>query len=787
MPSSQGSHFADDVLRATASASGSRSPARARARGSVWLLIAALAVVLGSAGWVARLQLEASREHSRAERLVGLDAQLDDLQLLHWRGVAGDLDPQDSLVRETLEWRRFRERATSAMPSLAGHPTDGIEGLLAETASEVDIPHRSVAQVRQAGAPLLQRLESLTAAIDGDARLATERASSTRTRAWRLTALTGALALLIVSLLLVAWAGTRRAAGRALAAAARAEGERGALQASSRRFHALVRHASEAVVVLDGAGVVTFSTPSVEGLLGRADVGGSTLSSYVAPEDAGRLEALVDAARESGGAATTGQLDLLHRDGRLIHCELRVSDCLADPDVQGVVLTVRDVSERRRLERQLRRSARRDQLTGLPNRVSFEDRLRAVLAEEDPRVAVLLLDLDDFETVNDSLGHVGGDQVLITVAARLHNAAGNHLIARLGSDEFAVLVEGVSEAEHAERFARELAAAVSLPTRIGDAEVPVTVTSGLAMAAPGLNAEDLLRCADTALHIAQSRGVGELQAYAPAMGGHARRRLELRAALTHALRSGTLTLAYQPIVDLARDEATTVEALVRWNLEGEAIAPAEFIPLAEASGLIVELGAFVLERACADIAPLRTATDRPLKVSVNVSAVQLRSTGFPAQVARVLERTGLEPDRLTLELTESVVVEDVVAVSELFSALRTLGVRISVDDFGTGFSSLASLADLPVDVLKLDRSFIAAMGDGGSREAIVAGVVSLADRLGLALVAEGIETPEQLAALRRLGCGYGQGFHLGRPGPLDQSSSAISAAARSAPARSTGR
>ena len=410
----------------------------------------------------------------------------------------------------------------------------------------------------------------MTAAIDSDARIATEHASSTRTRAWRLTILTGALALLIVSLLLLAWARTRRAAGRALAAAARAEGERGALQASSRRFHALVRHASEAVLVLDGDGVVTFSTPSVEGLLGRADVGGSTLSSFVAPEDAGRLEALVDAARESGGTATTGDLDLLHRDGRLVHCELRVSDCLADPDVQGLVLTVRDVSERRRLERQLRRSARRDQLTGLPNRVSFEDRLRAVLAEEEPRVAVLLLDLDDFETVNDSLGHLGGDQVLITVAARLHNAAGNHLIAAARLRRVRRPAGG-RERGRARRALRPRAG--RSPSRFRPASATpkcrVTVTSGLALAEPGLAAEDLLRCADTALHIAQSRGVGELQVYAPTMGGHARRRLELRAALTHAVRSGTLTLAYQPIVDLARDEATAVEALVRWNLDGE--------------------------------------------------------------------------------------------------------------------------------------------------------------------------------------------------------------------------
>ncbi|WP_051324226.1 putative bifunctional diguanylate cyclase/phosphodiesterase [Candidatus Solirubrobacter pratensis] len=754
------------MLRAAARGHG-HTGARARARRSAWLLVAALSVVLGSAAWIAALHIASSGEHRRAEALIALDRRLDDLQLLHWRGVAGDLDAQASLVRETLRWREFRGEATRMMPNLAGPPTAGIEGLLAQTASENAVPRRSIAEVRAAGRPLLVRLETLSETIDGEVSAAGQQAKASRARAWRLTALTGALGLLLVSVLLATFARARLAARSAFAAAARAEGERGALQASSRRFHALVRHASEAVVVLDADGAVTFATPSVEGLLGRADLGGIALSGFVAPEDAGRLEALIVAARESGGAAT-GELALVHREGRLVHAEVRVADRLSDPDVAGVVLAVRDVSERRRLERQLHRSARRDTLTGLPNRASFEDRLRAVLAEPEPRAAVLLLDIDEFETVNDSLGHVGGDQVLITCAARLHAAAGDNVIARLGSDEFVVLLEGVTQAEHAERAARELAAAVSLPTSIDGAEVPVTVTAGLALASPGLGAEDLLRCADTALHIAQSRGAGEVQAYSPAMHANARRRLELRAALAHAVRAQTLELAYQPIVDLARDEATGVEALLRWTLDGKAIPPAEFIPLAEASGLIVQLGGWVLERACADVAPLRSPSGEPLRVSVNVSAVQLRSAGFTAQVAEALVRTGLAPDRLTLELTESAVVDDVAAVSELFSALRTLGVRISVDDFGTGFSSLASLADLPVDALKLDRSFIAAMDEGGSREALVAGVVSLAERLGLSIVAEGIETAAQLAALRRLGCGFGQGFHLGRPGPLAQ-------------------
>jgi diguanylate cyclase (GGDEF)-like protein/PAS domain S-box-containing protein len=739
---------------------------RGRRRRSAALLVAAVAVVLGSAAWIVALHRKAGDENDRGVRLVEVDRELHAIQLLQWRGIAGDLEPQIVLVQATVRWRGFRARLERLAPSLTGKPLDGVEGLLAQTMGEIGIPQQSLERARRVGAPLTTRIADVNRLVDVEIHRAEAASRTARARAWRLTGLTGGLALLIVTLLLTAWARTRRDVRRALAAAAHAEGERGALHASSRRFHALVQHASEAVLVIDADGDVSFATPSVDGLLGHADLDGRALAAFVAPEDAGRLEALVVAARESG-VPSKGELTLVHRDGHLVHAEVRVADRLGDPDVGGVVLAVRDVSDRRRLERQLRHSAQRDPLTGLPNRASFEDRLRDVLAEDAPRAAVLLLDLDDFETVNDSLGHVGGDRVLVLCADRLRAAAGAATVARLGSDEFAVLLEGVSQPEHAERIARELAAAVSLPARIESADIPITVTAGLALAAPGLGPEDLLRCADTALHIAQSRGSGELQAYSPSMHTNARRRLELRAALTHAVRAGALELAYQPIVDLGRGEATGVEALLRWTLaDGTRIPPAEFIPLAESSGLIVELGAWVLERACADVAPLATPSGEPLRVSVNVSAIQLRAPGFPGQVAGALERTGLAPSRLTLELTESVVVDDVVSVSEAFDDLRTLGVLIAVDDFGTGFSSLASLADLPIDALKLDRSFIAAMDGGGSREALVAGVISLADRLGLPIVAEGIETAEQLATLRRLGCAFAQGYHLGRPAPL---------------------
>jgi EAL domain-containing protein (putative c-di-GMP-specific phosphodiesterase class I) len=246
------------------------------------------------------------------------------------------------------------------------------------------------------------------------------------------------------------------------------------------------------------------------------------------------------------------------------------------------------------------------------------------------------------------------------------------------------------------------------------------------------------------------------------MHASAVRRLGLRSALARAVEREELDLVYQPIINVDSGETTGLETLLRWRTsEGEPVSPADFIPVAEASGLIVPLGAWVLDRACADAAALEE-----VMVGVNVSAVQLRTTDFVGTVAAALERSGLPPERLVLELTESALMDDVTGVQEAFEALRKLGVAIAIDDFGTGFSSLATLADLPVDVLKLDRSFIAAMADSPSHEALVGGVVSLADRLGLPVVAEGVETAEQLEALRALGCRWAQGYHLGRPAPL---------------------
>jgi EAL domain-containing protein (putative c-di-GMP-specific phosphodiesterase class I) len=335
-------------------------------------------------------------------------------------------------------------------------------------------------------------------------------------------------------------------------------------------------------------------------------------------------------------------------------------------------------------------------------------------------------------------------------------------LARLGGDEFGILFEQVPDRESAETLARRLLDDAARPVHLDGTDIPLSGSAGVTLATAGDLAEDVLRCADTAVHAAKARGANQVVVYSPAMHADARRRLDLRTALAGAVERDELDLVYQPLVHLASGETHGVEALLRWRTEsGETVSPADFIPIAEASGLIVPIGRWVLERACTAVAALGD-----LHVAVNVSAVQLRQADFVDQVVAALEASGLPAERLVVELTESALVDDVDAVTASFGALRALGVRVAIDDFGTGFSSLATLADLPVDLLKLDRSFVAAMSDSAPHAALVSGVVSLAERVGLPIVAEGVETEEQLAALRDLDCTFAQGYHLGRPGSL---------------------
>jgi diguanylate cyclase (GGDEF)-like protein len=415
--------------------------------------------------------------------------------------------------------------------------------------------------------------------------------------------------------------------------------------------------------------------------------------------------------------------------------------------------------------------ATHDALTGLPNRSLVLDRLEQALFRSERtggRVTVLFADLDRFKVVNDSFGHSVGDGVLLCVSQRLRAAVRPHdTVGRLAGDEFVVVCEDLTDREALD-VAERVAAAVSKPILLGGRDSVITASIGIAHAEPGTRAEDMLRDSDVAMYGAKERGRSRIELFDAEMRRRMIDRLEMERSLRAAIAAGDLRLVYQPIVSFDDWRVTAAEALVRWeHPERGVVDPAEFIPLAEESGLILPLGRWVLGEACRQLAVWRAAGQGDLRVTVNLSARQFADPDLIAVVADALARAGLPADALSLEITESVLMEEVEATAETLHALKRLGVHLAVDDFGTGYSSLSYLKRFPVDLLKIDRSFIDGLGTDPEDGAIVLAIVSLAQALRLAVVAEGVEHFHQLEALHHLGCDAVQGFLLGRPAAAD--------------------
>jgi diguanylate cyclase (GGDEF)-like protein len=413
---------------------------------------------------------------------------------------------------------------------------------------------------------------------------------------------------------------------------------------------------------------------------------------------------------------------------------------------------------RQRLERLLFR----DPLTGLPNRPMFLDRLQRALGDPDATdVTVLFLDLDRFKAINDRLGHAAGDELLRAAAHRIQGCTrAEDTAARFGGDEFAVVLVGLDQAQ-AQAVAERIVVALREPFPLSSGTVHVGVTIGIARAHRDVSADDLLAEADVALYGAKRDGGGRARLYDPALRDEHMHRLQLEADLQSALPGGQLAVAYQPIVRLDTGAVTGIESLLRWDRPGEGqVPPLAFVPLAEANGLIVDIGRWVLEQTCDQLVGWRRDTP-DLVANVNVSARQLGDPAFVASVEAALRRAGLPGSSLTLEITESILLQDRAQIHERLALLRDLGVRIALDDFGTGFSCLSYLRNLPVDVLKIDRSFVSGMSAGGAP--LVRTIVELGHALGLSTTAEGIETVAQWDRLRQLGCQSGQGYYFARP------------------------
>jgi diguanylate cyclase (GGDEF)-like protein len=428
------------------------------------------------------------------------------------------------------------------------------------------------------------------------------------------------------------------------------------------------------------------------------------------------------------------------------------------------------------LQEQLHHQAYHDPLTGLANRTLFTDKVRETLSGDRGEVAVLFIDLDDFKTVNDSLGHSAGDELLISVAARLRSCLRpEDVVARLGGDEFAVLVEDGRDAQEAAvTVARRIMDAFVMPLTVGAESVSVYVSVGIAT---GVNhdgsAEEMIRDADVAMYKAKSAGKNRFQIFHPSMGAAVLERHGLKEELRLAIERQQLTLYFQPIVTLATGQLVAEEALVRWEHPRRGlVAPNDFLPLAEETGLILSVGQYVLEQACHQARAWEMEHQRGARhghevaVHVNLSALELRDRLLADRVRETLAHTGVDPRMLVFEVTETLLLEDESHVSATIADIRELGVRFALDDFGTGYSSLSYLHTLPLDMLKIAKPFVDGLSRGGREASFVRMIIELARTLGVGVVAEGIETPDQVNALISLGCNLGQGFHLGRPRPV---------------------
>jgi diguanylate cyclase (GGDEF)-like protein/PAS domain S-box-containing protein len=571
--------------------------------------------------------------------------------------------------------------------------------------------------------------------------------------------------------------------------AARRSGEEGVAAATARgeaRFQALVHNSSDLITLIDDDLAITYQTPSVTRLLGYAEdeLIGTHLVDLVHPDD--RLTYLSARAEAIAGGqdSATSHLRLRHQDGSFRHVENIHTNLLDDPDVRAVVVTTRDVTAQKQLQAQLQHNAFHDALTGLANRALFADRLEHALARTDrlaTPVAVLFVDLDDFKAVNDGAGHSAGDELLVAVADRLRNVLRpSDTIARLGGDEFAVLIEDGADPARTTATADRLLVALSepFPSGAADEQVRVTASVGIATGAAGQHdAAELLRHADVAMYAAKEAGKGRAAVFAPDMDSAIIGQLQLKAELARAVERGEFVVHYQPTVELATGRLAGVEALVRWQHPDRGLVPPlDFIPLAEQTGLIVPIGRYVLREACRQMATWQRdyTTHPPLTVSVNLSARELDEPGLVGSVRAALEDAQLDPAHLVLEITETLLLVDLPTTVGTLLELRALGVRLAVDDFGTGYSSLAYLENLPVDILKIDKSFVDRIADqnpglpagsenGAQRSVMVSAISQLAHALSLQMVAEGIEAPEQVTTLRGLACQYGQGYYFARP------------------------
>ena len=537
----------------------------------------------------------------------------------------------------------------------------------------------------------------------------------------------------------------------------------------------------DAVISTDISGTVTLLNLAAEKMTGwaRQDAAGRPVADGLRVVDAATRETMADAVQAAVRNDSTEHLPfnclLLRRDGS----EIAIADTVSpihdrEGHVTGAVIVVRDVSEAREMARRMAHSAEHDFLTGLPNRMLLNDRLGQAIVmarRHSTRVAVLFLDLDGFKHVNDSLGHPIGDRLLQSVAGRLVTCVRvSDTVSRQGGDEFVVLLSEAGQWEDAATIARRMLKAVAETHRLDQRELHITTSIGVSVYPDdGEDAETLIRNADMAMYQAKENGRDGFQFFMPSMNVRAIERQSIEEGLRRALDQHEFVLHYQPKINLATGAISGAEVLIRWQHPTEGlVSPARFIPIAEESGLILPIGNWVLREACRQAHAWADEGLPGMTIAVNVSAVELRDDTFLARLFRVLGETGLDPRSLEVELTESVLMKNAESAAAILLALRGRGVRVSIDDFGTGYSSLSYLDKFAVDALKIDQSFVSEITSAQDEASIVTAVISMSRSLKLRVIAEGVETAEQLAFLQAHDCDEAQGYFFSRPVPPEQ-------------------
>ncbi|MGH2718412.1 MAG: putative bifunctional diguanylate cyclase/phosphodiesterase, partial [Actinomycetota bacterium] len=546
------------------------------------------------------------------------------------------------------------------------------------------------------------------------------------------------------------------------------------LAGTEARFRSLVEHASDVITVVDSGGLIEYQSPSVARIFAYPGKGllHTPVAAWIHPDDTEGMGVRL-AQLSSGQTVASMATRLRHADGSWRPAEITFTNQLSDPVVRGIVLNIRDLTE-------LRWQETHDALTGLPNRVLFTERLAEVLDGQRADhsgvgPAVLYTDLDDFKAVNDLLGHRAGDAVLAALGKRLRSAVGaGDMVARFGGDEFAILLSHAAPGEP-EALAGRLIEQIGVPLTFADHEVRVEASAGIARATPGQSVSDLLARADLAMYEAKHRDRGHYRVFEAQMRSAAVERSTLKAELSGALERDEFVLHYQPIVELATGSLVGLEALLRWRHPTRGLlVPANFLAIVEDSHQMFELGSWVLREACAQAQALPANWAAPCsldgrpgvqrgQISVNVSGRQVEDPRFVDAVRRALSDSGLDPWRLVLEITETAMMRNIEAITGRLAELKELGVRLAVDDFGTGYSSLRYLHELPIDVIKIDKAFVAALGDNSEMELLADTIIGLGHSLGLTTIAEGVETPAQAERLRTSGCELAQGYYYSYP------------------------